>query len=281
MRAFGRCAVTAAALFALAGRASADHHGAGLSPCTGFGNAPDVATCTAQGPLHGGGERGALAVIACVVQRLEEWKLRHIECIQKSVNRRQDVVLWPLRALRVLKHGLRPVDTLRKIAEQTLSCGWNFSFRTEMLRDLFVYPVKLCRNGYRIVWGGHDTLPDADVHELFDWTSTLTHNLVQDRTIHEHGKSGELPEETWRRIGAEGAQHIGEHYPTPGQAARFEAQMLADRLRVDSNSLQLQAQTLLVGQQARDYRALKRRHERALSRYLVSWVARKEEEVAR
>lgn len=238
--------------------------------CSGFTNGPDFAGCLAT---SFGGRNGKLATIACIIERLNEWKVKRLTCLEEAMNARQKIVMWPKKAMRALRGGLKAVETLREEAEK-LACGWEFSDRTADFKGLFESPLKLCRRSHERLWGSHDGSPRGDLHALLDQTSVLTHNMIQDRTIHDYGKSGELPEETWRRIGLEGARDIGEVFRSPGEANRFEAQMLADVLRVRVGTVALQRQAVLVAQEARDYRRTKAEDARALSSFMVSWLAR-------
>lgn len=240
----------------------------GGSDCSGFGEGPAINVCFSQGFAYGGGERGALATIACVVDRLNEWKLNQLRCLQNAMAARQATVLWPWRALGAIKAGLRSVDTLREEVER-LACDWRFTPRTALFRDLYRRPVKLCRDSFHALWGSHEDFYDADRQELLDWSSTLTHNMIEDRTIHDHGGAGEVPEETWRRIAMAAEQSLGSSGNSPGEAARLGAELQADRLRVDANTMEMAAQTILVQQQARDLKALKRRRDRALARHFL------------
>ena len=244
----------------------------GAGECSDFGEGPTLAVCFSQGFAYGGGERGALATIACVVDRLNEWKLKQLRCLQDAMAVREATVLWPWKALDAIKAGLRRVDTLREEVER-LACDWRFTPRTAMFRDLYRRPVKLCRDAFHALWGTHERFYDADRQELLDWTSTLTHNMIEDRTIHDYGTAGELPEETWSRIAIEAGKSLGSPGSSPGEAARLGAELQADKLRVDANTIQLAAQTILVEQQARDLKALKRRRERALARHFLSLLA--------
>jgi len=98
------------------------------------------------------------------------------------------------------------------------------------------------------------------VHDVAAWLSTFNRNTIQARTSAAFGIAGELPEETWERIGREGPLTVDDTRD-PLTAIRLTPQMVADRLRVDTNTLRLETQTLLTGQVRRDYRRLKRERE--------------------
>lgn len=244
----------------------------GSTGCSDFGQAPTLAGCFAQRVAYGGGESGALASIACIVDRLNDWKLRQLACLQTAMAVREATVLWPWKALGEIDIAVPSVDTLRQEVER-LACDWRFTPRTAAFRDLYRRPAKLCRDAFNALWGSHERFYDADRQELFGWTSVLTHNMIEDRTIHDYGRAGELPEETWSRIAIEGGKSVGASGSSPGEAARLGAQLQADKLRVDGNTIKLTAQTILVQQQARDLNALDRRRERALAAHFLGRLA--------
>jgi hypothetical protein len=236
---------------------------------------PDVGACFAAGTLIPDSEVKLLWQISCVVDKIDAWGAQQLECLQRAVERRQRLIFYP-DALR------RPIDEVRKIARQVrtlkdelgqLACGWRFSPRTRILEGLYLNPFKLCRPSFQSVFGSHDRLGDAGLHEMLDWTSVTTHNLIQERTIgREHGKAGPPagPEFSWQRIAAEGVRDLTTTINRPGQAVRFAAQYSADGLQVEASTLQLRTQALLVEQQSRDYRRMTARKGRAYALFLLS-----------
>jgi hypothetical protein len=236
---------------------------------------PDVGACFAAGTLIPDGEVKLLWQISCVVEKIDVWGAQQLECLQKAVERRQRLILYP-DALR------RPIDEVRKIARQVrtlkdevgqLACGWRFSRRTRILEGLYLNPFKLCRPSFQNVFGTHDRFGDAGLQEMLDWTSVTTHNLIQERTIgREPGKAGPPagPEFSWQRIAAEGVRDLTTSINRPGQAVRFAAQYSADGLQVEASTLQLRTQALLVEQQSRDYRRMKARQGHAYAFFLLS-----------
>jgi hypothetical protein len=236
---------------------------------------PDVGACFAAGTLIPDGEVKLLWQISCVVEKIDAWGAQQLECLQRAVERRQRLILYP-NALR------RPIDEVRKIARQVrtlkdevgrLACGWRFSPRTRILEGLYLNPVKLCRPSFQNVFGSHDRFGDAGLQEMLDWTSATTHNLIQERTIgREPGKAGPPagPEFSWQRIAAEGVRDLTTSISRPGQAVRFAAQYSADGLQVEASTLQLRTQALLVEQQSRDYRRMKARQGHAYAFFLLS-----------
>jgi hypothetical protein len=236
---------------------------------------PDVGACFAAGTLIPDGEVKLLWQISCVVDKIDVWGAQQLECLQRAVERRQRIILYP-DALR------RPIDEVRKIARQVrtlkdqvgqLACGWRFSPRTRVLEGLYLNPLKLCRPSFQSVFGSHDRFGDAGLQEMLDWSSVTTHNLIQERTIgREPGKSGPPagPEFSWQRIAAEGVRDLTTSINRPGQAVRFTAQYSADGLQVEASTLQLRTQALLVEQQSRDYRRMTARQGRAYALFLLS-----------
>ena len=252
-----------------------------IESCPGIQRAtPDLAACWVDpGDLLGGAgpEARALAVVHCLVSKIQEWQVKQQACLESQVERMHRVILWPDAARRPLAGASRVLVQIRTLRQQieSLACGWRFSARSAILRDLYLRPVKLCKPGLQAVWGDHRGLFDADLQEYLDWSSTVSHNLVQERTVgREAGdrrpSDPQGPEYTWQRIADGAARDLAAHVNTPGEAVRMGAQLSADTLRVENNTLQLRAQTSLVEQQRRDYRRLKRAWGQGFDLYLVS-----------
>ncbi len=236
---------------------------------------PDVGACFAAGVAIPNGEVRLLWQISCVTEKIDAWGAQQLECLQRAVERRQRLILYP-DALR------RPIEQVRKIARQVrtlkqqaeeLACGWSFSPRTRLLEGLYLKPFKLCRPTIQQLFGSHERFADAGMHEILDWPSVTTRNMVQERTVgREPGKTDTHvgPEYSWQRIAAEGVRDLTTSLSRPGQAVRFAAQYSADGLQVEANTLQLRTQALLVEQQRRDYRRVKARQGSAYALMLLS-----------
>jgi len=128
------------------------------------------------------------------------------------------------------------------------------------------------RSEYEAVWGSSRG-PARDIGDVASWLSVANRNTIQGRTSAAFGIAGELPENTWERIGREGSKVLAESKRDPLSALRHTPQMLADRARVETNTLRMQAQTLVTRQVQRDFKRYKRRREQALAALWLRMLA--------
>jgi len=155
-----------------------------------------------------------------------------------------EAVLYPIKA------SIATVQSIR--ADLTaIACGWKFSPRTEMLRQLQLQPLKLCRPAFQLVWGTSVAGPDRDFDELADYVGTLTVNELSTRAQSEDASFRRAFSDTFHLAKA------GQF--SPGEANRHEAVMLAMAGQVALANNQLQAQKVLVDQLDRE---MDRREER-------------------
>jgi len=242
----------------LASHASAQ--GAGAA-CAAIGGGPDIAACAA--PVGGTPEIAALNKLACILNAINRWKLAIVACSQGQINEWQATVMWPVTGLRTIGQALRRVRTLRDEVQGMAASSWILDPKGAALAAIYSAPVLVNRDTYEANWG-RSVGPDKDLHDLTAWLSSYNRNTIQARTSAAFGIAGELPEETWKRIGREGSLAISDDTRDPLSAIRLTPQMVADRLRVDTNTLRLEAQTMLTEQVHRDYRRLKRERQRHL-----------------
>jgi len=236
--------------------------------CPGLEATPDLGACFVAGSGLGG-ELAVLGQIACVVGKIDEWGAQQLACLQKGLEARHRQILYPdalLKPLSPLRALVKQAETLKQEVE-SLACGWRFSGRTALLQGIYLNPLKLCRTSFQLAFGSHEGGWDAGIQEMMDWTSTSTHNLIQERTSGTGLDDG--PEYSWQTIAQSSASALAETLRTPGQAVRLAAQLSADDLRASRSTLDIETQQLLVEQQARDYRGLKRRQERAFRLWLL------------
>jgi hypothetical protein len=237
---------------------------------------PDLGVCFGPGVV--GGEVGWLGGITCALRRVEDFQLQQLSCLQRGVKRIETLRKYPealLEPLVPIRNVVKEIATLRQQVSD-LSCGWRFSARTELLRTLYLEPMRLCKPSLQRVFGSHTSFADADLHEYLDWTSVVTRNLVAERTVGERGvvlapgKTSEGPEFTWQRIAVGAARGLATDAATPGEAMRMGAALSADSARVQTSTMQLRAQAALVEQQRRDYAS----RQRQLDQTLHFWILR-------
>jgi hypothetical protein len=239
---------------------------------------PDLSVCF--GSAAAGGEVGWLAGIRCALRKVEDFQLQQLGCLEGGIKRIETVRKYPAALLDPLvwvRDVLREVATLRQQISD-LSCGWRFSSRTELLKRLYLEPIRLCKPSLQGVFGAHDPFADADLQEYLDWTSAVTRNLVGERTagdagdIVAPGKTREGPEFTWQRIAAGAALGLATDAATPGEAIRMGAALSADSARVKASTMQIRAQAALVEQERRDYAARQRQLDQSLHFWILKGI---------
>jgi hypothetical protein len=147
-----------------------------------------------------------------------------------------------------------------------------FERASRPLASIYGAPKIVIRSEYETAWGTSRG-PERDIGDVASWLSVTNRNTVQGRTSAAFGLAGELPESTWERIGREGSRVLAESKRDPLSALRHTPQMLADRARVESNTLRMQAQTLTTRQVQRDFRRYKKRREQALGAVWLRMLA--------
>jgi hypothetical protein len=225
----------------------------GAQPVCDVGGFPDLAACSV--PV-GPSETQALQRVACLLEAFNRWKLQAITCLQGRIDAWQASVMWPASGLRQIGGALRRLRTLREEVEDLGRAGWVLDSASSVLAETLTTPQRTDRARYEAVWGA-SIGTGRDVQDLLAWHSTLTRNILQGRTHGEHGRSGELPEATWERIGREGAALIDAERD-PLSAIRYTPQLVADRLRVEASTAEMHAQALVTAQLRRDVRRWQR-----------------------
>ena len=134
-----------------------------------------------------------------------------------------------------------------------IACGWQFSTRTSLLRDLYLHPVRLCRPTFRLIWGSPVRTVDRDVNELQDYMATLTANELSARSE---------AETTWTRVHPEVFKWVTTPGWSPGESNRVEAMMLAMSGQIAVANNQVLGQKLLIDELEWD---LDRRQERQVT----------------
>jgi hypothetical protein len=239
---------------------------------------PDLSVCFGSAAV--GGEVGWLAGIRCALRKVEDFQLQQLGCLEGGIKRIESLRKYPealLAPLGRIRDVLREVGTLRQQISD-LACGWRFSSRTELLKSLYLEPIRICKPSLQGVFGSHSPFADADLQEYLDWTSAITRNLVGERTAGEPGevvapgKTREGPEFTWQRIAAGAALGLATDAATPGDAIRMGAALAADSARVRTSTMQIRAQAALVEQQRRDYAAFQRQLDQSLHFWILKGI---------
>jgi hypothetical protein len=133
-----------------------------------------------------------------------------------------------------------------------IACGWQFSPRTAVLRQLYLEPARLCRPSFQLIWGSNTAAVDRDLQELEDYVGVMTANQLA--TLSQS-------QETFARVFPDAFRPGTGPGFSPGEANRMEASMLAQAGQVALSNNQTANQSLLVAEMERE---LERREERHL-----------------
>ena len=171
---------------------------------------------------------------------------------------------------------LNPINTslalMRSMRSEVsaIACGWQFTPRTAMLRQLHLEPLRLCRPTFQLVWGSSVPGPDKDVNEFADYVGVLSANQLSTRADSE--------DVTFRRAFGDTFNLAKVGGFSVGEANRHEAVMLAMDGEVAIANNQLLAQKLLVDQLDREMDRRDERHQAQFGAYalrgLASWNQR-------
>jgi hypothetical protein len=183
-----------------------------------------------------------LKVVENVLSTIQEIELAAQAISQGRIDTLVSGYAFPASVFRDISATIDQVHGIRDEIQQ-MSCDWQFSIRTGLLRDLNLRPLKLCRPSFQLIWGGSDNHWDADMQEAQDYVGTLTGNMISERV---------QAEESWRTVFPGMEQATGALRQSPGEANRDEAVALAGAgVVADSNSA-MASQALLLDQVERE-----------------------------
>lgn len=235
----------------------------------------DLAVCSAVGAVGGAGggsgmdELSKLEQIRCVVNAINKWQHDRMECLEGQVNRRLKTIVFPKKVLEPLGMGLKAVQGLRDEVRDMV-CRWRLTPRMSVFRDMYLKPFRWCKSEYELIFGRADNFANASDHEVAKWLGVTTQNLLSNRT---GGVADHSPEATWLYTATSVSRTHLDNANSPGEAVRFMATTMADDLRVNNNTLQLQAQQMLVEETRRGLRLKRQRELDAFSAFLTASVA--------
>lgn len=183
-----------------------------------------------------------LAKINNVLSAMILWEQRLLDRAQIDIYNRYRFFAFPEGIFQAIYASIAEVRAIRgEVA--ALSCGWRFSPRTGILRDLYARNLRLCKPSFQFIWGSHTAGPDRDLHEMNDYVAVLTANQISQQT---------QSEETMARVFSETYRKALVPGFSPGESNRHEAAMLAMAGQVALSNNQLANQKLLVDQMERD-----------------------------
>lgn len=183
-----------------------------------------------------------LKIVANILSTIQQVELAAQAAIQWRIDDVVSGYAFPGAVFQEIRQALDEVKGIRTEVEE-ISCGWRFSVRTGLLRDMYLRPLSLCRPSFQFIWSSGEGHWDGDLQEIQDYVGTLTANMVSERTE---------AEGSWRRVFPGMEKATGALRLSPGEANRDEAVALAGAgVVADSNSA-LASQTLLLAQLERE-----------------------------
>lgn len=128
--------------------------------------------------MAGPGENAVLVEIIAVLRTMHATLTR----IREAVASTRDTfnAVYPRRALEQIEHVVDQVRTIQDEVEQ-ISCGWQFSLRTERLWEGLFRGARLCRPEFRQLFGAPPDYVLQDLDEYFDYSATRRLNMVATR----------------------------------------------------------------------------------------------------
>jgi hypothetical protein len=134
-----------------------------------------------------------LGTVNNVLKTIENIELALHLALQSGIRDIVREIGFPRDLFGGLDHTISEVRGIRGEL-QALSCAWQFSPRTALLRGLYLTPTRLCRGQFQAVWGGSIPGWDADWHEFRDYLGTLSTNIVTSRVDRVEGWRTLFPE---------------------------------------------------------------------------------------
>jgi hypothetical protein len=165
----------------------------------------------------GPGENAVLIEIIAVLRTMHETLTRIREAVAST--RETLNFVYPPRVLEQIEHVVDQVRTIQDEVEQ-ISCGWQFSLRTERLWEGLFRGARLCRPEFRDLFGAPPDYVLQDLDEYFDYSATRRLNMVATRV-----ERGPRQQEflRWLLAEAEHGRNVdGEPYG-PGYSQRLSA----------------------------------------------------------
>lgn len=200
-----------------------------------------------------------LGIVNDVLKAIENVELTVHVTLQNGIRGILREIGFPHELFRSLDRTISEVVGIRGEL-QALSCAWQFSPRTAMLRELYFNPTRLCRDGFQAVWGRSIPVVDADRKEFRDYLGTLSTNMVSSRVDRVEG---------WRQLFPDMEAASALERVSPGEANRDEAVSLAGAARLAASNSAIATQSLLIEQMSTAEERLALRRELDLGRFLI------------
>ena len=179
----------------------------------------------------------ALGIVSDLLQAIQKGELAVQLTLQKGIRGLVADVGFPEGLFAEIQQTLSLVQGIRDEVT-ALSCGFRFSPRTSLLRDLLLGLHPWCRREFEGVWGS-PVGRSADLEGFRNYLGTLSTNLVSRRVDRA---------ESWLQAFPAAERDSALFRVSPGEASRDEAALLAATARVADSNSALKTQTLLLEQ---------------------------------
>jgi hypothetical protein len=188
-------------------------------------------------------EAGMLAKIAAILGAIQRLRMLALERWNRQIWVRLTAYAFPEGAFNQIFVITSTVEDIRRELNR-LACVWPTTPRTDVLENLLLERMTLCRDDYRHTWGSHDGMWDAQLQEVHDYVGTMTANMISERT--------EKTNTEWVRALRDQYLDTAQRYLSPGEANRHEAAALAWTNQIAQGNAQVLTQNLLLRQMGRD-----------------------------
>jgi hypothetical protein len=205
----------------------------------------------------------ALEVVNNLLKAIEDVELAAHLTLQGEIKNLVRKIGFPAELFEPLEKVVSSVKGIRQEIEE-ISCDWQFSRRTSVLKDLYLAPFRLCRESFQAIWGTSQGRWDSDLHEFQDYEGTLSANLIAERA---RGVAG------WQDIFASIEHDSALLRRSPGEANRDEAVALAGAGLIAHSGSAIASQTLLVRELDREMERFDERKRSDMGRFLLLSLA--------
>jgi hypothetical protein len=200
----------------------------------------------------------ALAIVNGLLKTIEQAELTLQLSLQKGIRGLVADLGFPEGLFSELQETLGLVKGIRdEIAE--LSCGWKFSPRTLLLKDLYRELRILCRQQYEGVWGT-PVGGNQDLEEFRNYVGTLTTNMISERVDRSEG---------WRQMFPAMEEDTALARVSPGDASRDEAVSVAGTALIADSNSGMATESLLLEQAETSAERLEDRRARDVARFIL------------
>jgi hypothetical protein len=184
-----------------------------------------------------------LAKVAALLGTIQRLRMLALENWHRQISVRLGAYAFPEALFNQVFVVTSEVADIRRELNQ-LACVWPTTGRTNVLEDLLLKRMTLCRSDYLQTWGSHGGMWDAELQEMHDYVGTMTANMISERT--------EKTNTEWVHALRDQYLNTAQTYLSPGEANRGEAAALAWTNEIALGNGQILTQDLLLRQMDRD-----------------------------